>query len=310
MTPHSPARPDRSTPSTVVRAPHPAVALESTLLLHGVPREAALNLATELAGIVKSGGATPALVALVHGVPTVGLTDEELNVLLAAPDVPKANAANLGVLMYRRSHAATTVSTTMQLAASAGVRVFATGGLGGAHHGFGTSWDVSSDLMALARFPVAVVTSGTKSILDVASTREMLETLGVPVIGFRTDRFPAFYLRESERAVDARFDDEAELAAYIDAELRRTSSGIVIANPIPASDELPRPSWEQWLAQATAAVAASPTGRDVTPRLLAELHRLSGGATLRANLALIRSNAALAARIAARLPKANPVPAM
>jgi pseudouridine-5'-phosphate glycosidase len=286
----------------VNRAQSPAVALETTLLLHGVPSESARPLCHELNQIVRTNGAHPALIALVHGVPTVGLTDDELDLLLSSTKVPKANLSNLGILMHRRSHAATTVSTTMELAAAAGVRLFATGGLGGAHKGFGSSWDVSSDLAALTRFPVAVVTSGTKSILDVNSTREMLETLGVPVVGFQTDTFPAFYLRESDRKVDARFDDVGELASFIAFELARTGRGIVVANPIPRADELDHQAWKDWLAQAQATVGSQPAGRDATPRLLAALHTHSAGATLRANLALIRSNTELAARLASCMP--------
>ncbi len=291
-----------SLPRLVNRAQAPAVALETTLLLHGVPPESARPLGHELNQIVRNNGAHPALIALVHGVPTVGLTDDELDLLLAAPKVPKANVSNLGILMHKGSHAATTVSTTMELATAAGVKLFATGGLGGAHKGFGAAWDVSSDLTALTRFPVAVVTSGTKSILDVNSTREMLETLGVPVVGFQTDTFPAFYLRDSDRKVDARFDDADELAAFIAFELARTRRGIVIANPIPRADELDHASWRSWLAQAEATVGAQPAGRDATPKLLAALHAHSQGATLRANLALIRSNTKLAARLASCMP--------
>lgn len=291
--------------SLVNRAASPAVALETTLLLHGVPKESARPLAAELSQIVRSQGAHPALIALVAGKPTIGLTDSELDLLLEAPKVPKANLSNLGILMHAGSHAATTVSTTMELAAAAGVKLFATGGLGGAHKGFGASWDVSSDLTALARFPVAVVASGTKSILDVHSTREMLETLGVPVIGFQTDSFPAFYLRTSDRGVDARFDDVRKLASFIDFELARTGRGIVIANPIPAADELDAASWRGWLAEAERSVGTPSDGRDATPRLLAALHTCSGGATLRANLALVRSNARLAAQLAAGVADAS-----
>jgi pseudouridine-5'-phosphate glycosidase len=277
------------------------VALETTLLLHGVPRANARPLATELAQIVRAHGARPALVGVVSGRPTVGLTDAELDVLLSAPDVPKANTANLGVLMHRGAHAATTVSTTMELAAAAGVRVFATGGLGGVHRGYGTRLDVSSDLAALARLPVAVVTSGVKSLLDVESTREALETLGVPVIGLRTDRFPAFYRRASEAGVDAVFEDEMEIARFVRAELARAGRGIVIANPIPRESEVRAEDWAVWLAEAERRAGAHARGRDVTPTVLAALHEVSGGATLRANLDLVRSNTAAAGRIAAAL---------
>lgn len=275
------------------------VALETTLLAHGVPRGHGLPLARELAGIIAREGAHPAIVGLCRGRPTVGLSWDELSEMLAAPKIPKANTANLGILIHQRSHAATTVSTTMELAAGAGVRLFATGGLGGVHRGYGVRLDISADLAALARFPVAVVCSGVKSLLDVASTREALETLGIPVIGFRTDRFPAFYLRESEASVDARFDDAADLAAFISAELARTGRGIVIANPVPEPDAIEPRQWDEWLGLAMG--RAVPAGRDATPAILAALHEVSGGATLRSNLALVRSNARLAARLASTL---------
>ncbi|MGP1345304.1 MAG: pseudouridine-5'-phosphate glycosidase [Phycisphaerales bacterium] len=284
----------------VSRAEHPAVALETTLLVHGVPAESGMGLHRALCGIVRGAGAHPALVGVVDGVATVGMSDEELGVLLArGTGVPKANTANLGVLMHWGSHAATTVSATMELAAAAGVRVFATGGLGGVHPDIACQLDVSSDLAAFTRFPVAVVASGVKAILDVMGTREALETLGVPVVGYRTDAFPAFYLRESAARVDARFDDVAALAAFCDAEMRRTGRGIVVCNPIPEADEISTADWEGWLEEAEElAEDAGVRGREVTPFLLRELHRVSGGRTLEANLALVRSNARLAGEIA------------
>jgi len=289
-----------ATRSIINRAGPRSVALETTLLVHGVPRDAARPLAAELAGIVRGHGAEPVYIGVVSGQPVVGLTDEELGLLLDAPSVPKANTANLGVLMHWGTHAATTVSATMELGAAAGVRVFATGGLGGVHPDLGCHLDISSDLAAFTRFPLAVVTAGVKSLLDVEGTREALETLGVPVIGFRTDRFPAFYLRQSGATVDARFDDERALASFVKAELARTGRGVVVANPIPEADEIAAADWESWLEQAEdLAEAAGVQGRDVTPFILGRLHSLSDGATLRANLALIRSNAALAGTLAA-----------
>lgn len=284
----------------VSRVEHPAVALETTLLVHGVPGEAGMGLHRELCGIVHGVGAWPALVGVVDGTATVGMTDEELSVLLErGTGVPKANTANLGVLMHWGSHAATTVSATMELAAAAGVRVFATGGLGGVHPDLACQLDVSSDLAAFTRFPVAVVASGVKAILDVVGTREVLETLGVPVVGYRTDAFPAFYLRESGAGVDARFDDVRSLAAFCDAEMRRTGRGVVVCNPIPEADEITLDDWEGWLEEAEElAEDAGVRGRDVTPFLLRELHRVSGGRTLEANLALVRSNARLAGEMA------------
>lgn len=274
------------------------VALETTLLLHGVPRGEGPSLAAELTGIVRAAGVQPALVGVVNGKPIVGLNDAELTELLSAQSVPKANTANLGVLMHWGSHAATTVSTTMELAAAAGVRVFATGGLGGVHPDLACHLDISSDLGAFTRFPVAVVTSGVKSILDVIGTREALETLGVTVIGFQTDRFPAFYLRESDARVDARFDDVLSLAAFLRNEMARTGRGVVVCNPIPLDDEIERTAWERWLEEARKRAAdAGVRGRDVTPHILGTLHEISGGATLRANLALVKHNAHLAAQL-------------
>lgn len=278
------------------------VALETTLLAHGVPSASALALHERLSKVVREEGAAPALVGLVEGRATVGMTDDELRALLAAETVPKVNTSNLGAHMRRRSHGATTVSATMELSAAAGVRVFATGGLGGVHRRYAERLDVSSDLTALARFPVAVVASGVKSMLDVGSTREALETLGVPVVGWRTDSFPAFYLRDSGSGVDARFDDEADLAAFLDFELDRTERGVLVAQPIPEQAALAAKDLERWLGESEAkARAAGASGRSVTPRTLEALHEASGGATLRANLALVEANARLSARLATRL---------
>lgn len=288
--------------NTLNRAHANSVALETTILVHGVPTTSARPLAKQLNAIVESEGATPALVGVVNGQPTVGMTPDELDAMLSAESVAKANTANLGVLIARQQHAATTVSATMELAACAGVRFFATGGLGGVHPGYGSHLDISSDLAAFTRFPVAVVTSGVKSILDVESTREALETLGVPVLGYQTDAFPAFYLRESSAGVDARFDDPDELAQFIEAELARTGRGVVVANPIPETDEIDPDQWADWLNRAErTADESGATGRDRTPALLAALHDLSGARTLEANLALIRANARLAATLAARM---------
>lgn len=287
----------------VRRVASPAVALETTLLVHGVPSEAALPLHHELSGLIRGEGANPALVGVVGGVPTVGMTDGELEGMLAqGKGVAKANTANLGVLRHWGAHAATTVSATMELAAAAGLEVFATGGLGGVHRGYGCDLDVSSDLAALTRFPVAVVASGVKSILDVVATREALESLGVPVIGFGTDEFPAFYRRSSGAGVDARFDAVEDLAGFLTAELNRTGRGVLVVNPIPEEDELGEDVLAGWIEEAEgAAEAAGVRGRGVTPFVLGQLHERSGGETLRANLALVRSNARLAARLAAAM---------
>lgn len=192
------------------------------------------------------------------------------------------------------------MSATMELAAGMGIRVFATGGLGGVHKGLAERLDISTDLIAFTRFPVAVVTAGCKSILDVAGTRELLETLGVPVIGFRCDRFPAFYRRDGGVGVDTRFDDLNELGAFVRHEMARTRRGVVVCNPIPAQHELVEADWLRWLATAeTEAAEAGATGRAVTPAVLGALHRVSGGATLRANVELVKHNVEVGARLAA-----------
>ncbi len=286
------------------------VALETTLLLHGVPRPGARSLARRLQEAVRSRGAEPALVGVVRGRAVVGMSDAELDELLDAGRVEKVNTSNLGVALARGRHGATTVSTTMELAAGAGVSVFATGGIGGVHRA-PMQHDVSADLVALTRFPVAVVCSGCKSILDIAATREMLETLGVPVIGYRTDVFPAFYLREPDvegvGGVDARFDDAAELAAYVRVELARRNRGILICNPVPEAHELRRADWSLWLAEAERDPRVrGAMARDATPALLGALHERSGGATLAANVELVVSNAELAGAIAASMARSRP----
>jgi len=279
-----------------------AVALETTLLVHGVPKSSSAQLAAELGSIIEEEDSTPALIGVLDGVPTIGMSGQQLQTMLDAQEVPKANTANLGIYMHKGSHAATTVSTTMELAAFAGLRVFATGGLGGVHHGYGTELDISADLMGFTRFPIAVVTSGVKSILDVVSTREALESLGVTVVGYQTDAFPAFYLRESSARVDIRFDDIDELASFVRAELPRSGRGIVVANPIPAEHELDHGQWAKWLKRAKKlAEGDGASGRDVTPSILKHLHEISEGQTLLANIELVKSNARVAAMIESRL---------
>tara|TARA_R110002072_G_scaffold42064_21_gene118970 strand:+ start:267259 stop:268128 length:870 start_codon:yes stop_codon:yes gene_type:complete len=279
-----------------------AVALETTLLVHGVPKSSSAQLAAELGSIIEQEGSTPALIGVLDGVPTIGINAQQLQAMLDAQEVPKANTANLGIYMHKGSHAATTVSTTMELAAFAGLRMFATGGLGGVHHGYGTELDISADLMGFTRFPIAVVTSGVKSILDVVSTREALESLGVTVVGYQTDAFPAFYLRESSAKVDIRFDNIDELASFVRAELPRSGRGIVVANPISAEHELDHGQWSNWLKQAKKlAEGEGVSGRDVTPVILKHLHEISEGQTLLANIELVKSNARVAAMIESRL---------
>ncbi len=298
-------------PNLIRRVHNPAVALETTLLLHGVPNSQAPALARDLANVIRNAGAHPAIVGLLAGVPIVGMTDSELALLLDADSVPKANASNLAALIFRKSHAATTVSATLELAAAAAVTVFATGAIGGVHKDFASSLDISPDLIALTRFPLAVVTSGVKSLLDVHATREALESLAIPVIGFQTDLFPAFYRRSAETApgadpitVDARFDSVDDLARFLRHELARSNRAVLVANPIPEKDEVPLDNWRRWLAQAESdAARLGVRGRRVTPFLLDRLHEISAGATLRANISLALSNAALAGALANAMSK-------
>ncbi len=279
-----------------------AVALETTLLVHGVPHNASLRLAEELDAIVRAEDSTPALIGVVEGRPTVGMNRAELQSMIEGGDVPKVNTANLGHAFHAGYSAATTVSSTMEIAAHAGLRVFATGGIGGVHRGYGERLDISADLVAFTRYPVAVVTSGVKSILDVVATREALESLGITVIGFGTDTFPAFYMRDGGCGVDIRIDDLDDLAGFVRSELPRTGRGIVIANPIPVDDEISKPDWEGWLQRAEQrAIDEGVSGRDVSPAVLGGLHEVSEGRTLEANLALVKSNARVAAAVESRL---------
>lgn len=292
---HAPA--NRTTP--VRRAAGRAVvALETTLLAQGLPKGQGRPLAIELDTIITRHGATPATIGVLDGTPIVGMTHDELARFLDAPTIHKANTANLGPLIHQRATAATTVSATVALAARVGIRVMATGGLGGLHQGLAHHLDISPDLAALARHPVAVVCSGVKSTLDVPGTRELLETLGVPVLGFRTTTFPAFYLTHSDATVDATFDDAKDLAAFTRHHLAQVGTGVLIVQPVPDQHAIDPHQWAQWLETAQAQ-AHQARGRDATPAVLAGLHRVSDGRTLAANLALVRANAALAAQVAA-----------
>lgn len=286
---------DRSRPNSV--------ALETTLPALGLPPGEGLPFSLELNAIIRGEGAEPAAIGILAGKPILGMTDDELGELLDGRPVAKANTANLGALLHANADAATTVSTTMELAAVGGVSTFATGGIGGVHRGYGQHLDISADLLALARFPVAVVASGTKSLLDVTATREALESLGVPCVGFGTDRFPAFYLRtnpDADSTLDARFDDADTLADFIAFELARTGRGVLVCNPIPEADEIAHIDWDGWLVAAQKR-AESAAGREITPAILSALHEISGGATLASNLGLVRENARLAARLATKL---------
>ncbi|MFM7137367.1 MAG: pseudouridine-5'-phosphate glycosidase [Planctomycetota bacterium] len=287
-------------------AGRPVVALETTLVTHGLPRPHGLRVAEALEAAVREAGATPATIGILAGAVRVGLSPTEL-ASLAASDAAKVNPGNLAAVVATGRAGSTTVAATAWAAARAGIRVFATGGIGGVHRDAVETGYVSADLTALARHPVAVVCAGAKAILDLPRTREMLETLGVPVLGLGTSEFPAFSRRASGLAVDARCDSPAEAAAAIAAHFALgLPGGLVVANPIPATNELPADLHDAALATALAdASAAGVRGRDVTPFLLERMRLLTGDASLRANEALLLHNATTAAEIAVALRR-NP----
>jgi pseudouridylate synthase len=279
----------------------PVVALESTLISHGLPSPDNLEVAHEAERAVRAEGAVPATVGVIGGVAKLGLDEDELDLMATAGDVAKLSARDLAVAAAKGSHGATTVAATAHLASLAGIRLFATGGLGGVHREARESWDVSADLATLARTPVAVVCSGVKSILDVPATLEYLETLGVPVVGFRTRRFPGFYLTDSGSPLDWAVEDEQEAARVLLSlpELGFERSGLVVANPLPEEEQLGPELHDRALRAGLEELRKQGVrGKDVTPFLLDRFHRETDGASLRANIRLVLRNAALAARIA------------
>lgn len=286
------------------------VALESTIVTHGMPRPHNLDTARAVEAVVREHGAVPATVAVVDGEPRVGLDDAGLERLARGPDVAKASRRDLAAAVVTGATAGTTVAATMYLAHLAGIAVFATGGIGGVHRGAERSFDVSADLAELARTPVAVVCAGAKSILDIPKTLEVLEAYGVPVLGYRTAEFPAFFSRGSGHPVDHRVDSVETLAAVVAAHRRlRQPGGVLVGNPVPEAAAVPAAEIETCLERALAeADRAGIAGKAVTPFLLGRITELTGGRSLAANVALARSNAALAADLAAALVSAAPRP--
>ena len=281
----------------------PVVALETTVVTHGLPHPDGIAAALALEDEVRQSGATPATIGVLRGAIRVGISREELDELATTPDVCKTNLSNLAAVVASGGLGSTTVAATMWAAHMNGIRVFATGGIGGVHRGADETGDVSSDLTALGRVPVAVVCAGAKAVLDLPRTVEMLETLGVPILGLETDDFPAFYRRSSGLRVDRRVDSIADLAAAVDAHFRLgLGTGVLVANPIPGSAEMPRDLYDQAL-QATLAdmKAEGVRGRAVTPFLLDRLRVLTSGESVRTNLALLLHNARVAARLATHL---------
>jgi pseudouridylate synthase len=276
------------------------VALESTIIAHGMPYPDNLETARELERLIRAEGAVPATIAIFGGRLKVGLEDALLQRLAQAPDMGKASVRDLPVLMATGRDGATTVASTMRIAALAGIRVFATGGIGGVHRGVETTGDVSADLTELAESPVAVISAGAKAILDLPRTLEALETLSVPVIGYQCDDFPAFYSRSSGLRIQARAESPEEIAAILAARWRLSDKGgALIANPIPSADEIPAARIEAQVAAALRdAGAQGIAGKEVTPFLLARIRDLTQGESQRANVALALNNAQLGAKIA------------
>ncbi|MER9233098.1 pseudouridine-5'-phosphate glycosidase [Mesorhizobium sp. M0622] len=276
------------------------VALESTIITHGMPYPANLETARSVETVVRENGAVPATIAVVAGKIKVGLDDSELEQLAAAKDVVKASGRDLAAIMVRGGSAGTTVSATMRIAALAGVGIFATGGVGGVHRGAEATFDISADLTELGQTGTTVVCAGVKSILDIAKTLEYLETQRVPVIAYRSDDFPAFYTRSSGLKSDHRLDTPDEIArAMLLHEQIDSGTGILVANPIPEADALDPAFIDGTIAVAVAEAEKRGIGRkELTPFLLARINELSQGRSLKANIALVRNNAALAARIA------------
>jgi pseudouridine-5'-phosphate glycosidase len=276
------------------------VALESTIIAHGLPRPRNLAVARELEAAVHAAGAVPATIAVLDGEPRIGLDDEGLQ-RIATTDIAKLGVRDLPLAAAHGADGATTVAATAHLAARAGIRVFATGGLGGVHRGARESWDESADLLALARTPITVVAAGVKSILDVGATLERLETLGVSVAGWRTDRFPGFYLTDGGFDLDWRVDGAGEVAAAMAAaDALGVEAALVVANPVDAAQQLDPAEHERALAEGLArARAAGVSGKAVTPFLLDHLHRATDGRSLEVNIAVARGNASVAGAIAA-----------
>jgi pseudouridine-5'-phosphate glycosidase len=282
----------------------PVVALESTIITHGLPRPRNLEIARQVEAEVRAGGALPATIAMVAGEARVGLGDEELAAVAEREDVLKCGVRDLAPLAARSGWGGTTVAATAHLAARAGIRVFATGGLGGVHRGARETWDESADLTTLASTGIVVVCAGVKSILDVGATLERLETLSVAVLGYGTDSFPGFYLSDSGHPVAWRVNSPAEVAAVTAARTEFGTDGraVVVANPLPPDEQLDPALHHRVLAEGFAAAErAGISGKDVTPFLLDFLSRETGGESLAANVRLVVRNAALAARIAVEL---------
>jgi pseudouridine-5'-phosphate glycosidase len=279
----------------------PVVALESTIISHGMPYPQNVAMATGVEQIIRDHGAVPATIAVLGGRPRIGLVPADLELLATSTAVDKVSVRDLPIVIAKRAHGATTVAATMRLAALAGIRVFVTGGLGGVHRGADRTFDISADLTELSTTNVTVVSAGVKSILDIGLTLEVLETLRVPVLAYRTDEFPAFFSRSSGHQAPLRADTPDEVAAVMATKWGLgIEGGIVLANPIPEADEIPADTIDGIISRAIEDMDARGIhGKDATPFLLGRIVELTGGASLTANIALVNNNARLGAEVAA-----------
>lgn len=285
--------------ASALREGRPVVALESTIISHGLPRPRNLEAALEFEGILREVGVMPATIAVLDGIPRIGLDADGVR-RIAEEDLAKASVRDLSVLAASGASGATTVAATAQLAALAGIRVFATGGLGGVHRGAAGTFDESADLTTLAATPIAVVSAGVKSVLDIAATLERLETLSVPVVGYGTRQFPSFWLRQSGFELDWAVETAADVARIMRAQdALDNRQGVVVANPVPLAQQWDPAEHDRVLAEAFAAAdAAGVRGKAVTPFLLSFIVEASGGRSLEVNLDLARNNVRVAADIA------------
>ena len=287
--------------AAALHAGRPVVALESTIISHGMPYPQNVEMARGVEALVRENGATPATIAVLGGRLKVGLNADELELLATDRAVQKISTRDLPVTVALGGHGATTVASTMRIAALAGIRVFATGGTGGVHRGAGETMDISADLLELARTDVCVVSAGVKSILDIGLTLEVLETQGVPAITLGADEFPAFYSRRSGFRAPLTVATPAEAARVLKAKWDLgLTGGVLLANPVPEEAEIPAGEMETFITRALADMDAQGlTGKDTTPYLLGRIVELTGGRSLETNIALVRHNAAAAARVAA-----------
>ncbi len=285
----------------------PVVALESTVIAHGLPAPDNLETALACESAVRRAGAVPATIGIIAGRPVIGMNEDQIRAIAARTDVAKVNPTNLAQVIAEKRWGATTVASSLHLAHMAGIRVFATGGIGGVHRGAGQSFDISADLVALARYPLITVCSGAKAILDLSKTLELLETLGVPLVGFETEELPAFYSRSSGLRLDLSATTPEQISSIAQTHWRLGFSGsLLVVAPTPVEDEVPAPEIEGVIDEAlSAADEAGIRGKAVTPFLLSRIASRTEGRTMRANISLLRNNAALAGRIACALAGMN-----